>query len=238
MKTINQFLYIIIFSFMFSCTVSKDMSYQDDIYSAENEIIFADNNTDQKNQEEEDYYDAEYGDLYEDDQYDFYGENNTTYITNNNYNSRYSDRFQRFNNSGFYFGVSYWQNPYCYNNWYSYNSCFCGMNNNYWNNNWWGYGYPYNSFYSNNFYGNGWNNYYSNNFYGNGYGWGNNWGNPWNNYWVNSWGNNYQTNNFYGMVGTMTTTTALALTMATTDQLVHHQPTAHPITTAMIIMLL
>ena len=40
------------------------------------------------------------------------------------------------------------------------------------------------------------------------------------------------------MVGTMTTTTALALTMATTDQLVHHQPTAHPITTAMLIMLL
>jgi hypothetical protein len=43
---------------------------------------------------------------------------------------------------------------------------------------------------------------------------------------------------FMEMVGTMTTTTALVLTMVTTDQLVHHQPTAHPITTAMIIMLL
>ena len=142
MKTINQLLSFLLVLFICSCTVSKDMSYEDDIYSADNEIIFAENNNDkQENEQEEDYYDAEYGDLYADDQYDFYGDNNTTYITNHNYYSPSMNRFRTYNNSRFHVGVSYWQNPYCPYNWYSYNNCNCGFNN-YWNNNWWGYGQP------------------------------------------------------------------------------------------------
>ena len=64
MKTINQLLTFIFATLICSCTVSKDMSYEDDIYSTDNGIVFAENNNDQKDTEE-DYYDSEYGDLYE-----------------------------------------------------------------------------------------------------------------------------------------------------------------------------
>ena len=67
---------IIIFS---SCSTSKDLSYKDDVYSTETDIVFVENNSD------EDYYDP-YGDLYEEE--DYYNDNDT-YITNNYYGSRY-----------------------------------------------------------------------------------------------------------------------------------------------------
>ena len=186
-KYISILSLIVIFS---SCSTSKQLSYEDDIYSTETDIVFVENNT------EEDYYDP-YEELYED--YDYYDDDNNTYITNNYYGSsrRYRSRHHR---SYFYTGINYYPSTSYWGN-----SC-CGMNygypynNNFYSNNFYGYGhgYPYNNYYSNNFYGYGYgypyNNYYSNNFYG--------YGNPYNNFYGNGYGygypyNNYYSNNYY-----------------------------------------
>ena len=91
MKTINQLLLLLFITIFSSCTMSKDMSYEDDIYSTDNGVVFADyTDEEQNNNEQEDYYDSQYGDLYEDENYDFSGNGNTNYVTNHNYYSGYN----------------------------------------------------------------------------------------------------------------------------------------------------
>ena len=119
-KVMKSIQYICILSLIFiftSCSTSKQLSYEDDVYSTETEIVFADNNSD------DDYYDP-YEDLYED--YDYFDDDNNTYITNNYYcgSRRYRNRYYR----NYYAGFNYYPTTYHWSN-----SC-CGMN----------YGYPYN----------------------------------------------------------------------------------------------
>ena len=65
MKTINQFNLLLFICFISSCSMSKDMAYEDDIYSSDNGIIFSDNL--EESNENDDYYDSE--SLYFDDYY-------------------------------------------------------------------------------------------------------------------------------------------------------------------------
>lgn len=196
MKIINSILSLFVIGLLSSCSSTQDLSYEDDIYSEEEEYIPTASSTSEFDEyysyddeasaqtKEEDYYDPKHSEIENND-----GSN--TYVTNNYYNSnydyQYSSQIRRFNNCNS--GYSYY-NPYYTNSNY-YGSSY-GWNTSIYFGNYYS-GYANNSYYnngmgccSNNSY---WNNYGNNNYGYSGYG---------NGYYGNGYGNSSNSGNYYG----------------------------------------